>query len=587
MASPTAALPTTSFSGHSFQVRNEEVASAETWRRTLDEQRQKDLVTFRLGCRRRRIAIICIGPTLFIATLLGTLQASLPIMLSLFIGSLTLNEILTRIATRPESYRRQFTYVFATFDVVLISTLVRVFGYGGLLPVYFVAIIPYSFDQGRALARFTIVASAVGYAAARWGHLAANPGSASSYTILFDAVILGMAGWLVIPICSRLIRRIRTTRECMAEAEQGDLLVRATARHADELGFLERSFNRMLAELGHMIAVVQREADVVAILADQLAIATRSVSTTSLDFARTAHTLATRLDHQNEHTEASAAQTSLARSAAEGLRTRAEHMESTARSLVQSAQASREAIGRAATTLLSIGEDVRRSTASVDALGVASERVEEFVETVVRIARQTNLLALNAGIEAARAGEHGRGFAVVAEEVRKLAEESGRAAKEIATTVAALRDTVQATVQAMAAEERQVKHVRDVAAEADHALRTMVTGVEDIAAVITDAAIISRTQAERMEELSSRIHDIRAVAREAAHEAVDASRLAKEQTHSVEGVTVASRQLAELSDRLRLTISRFAVAPIPATQEPLVPPTSAQRATIGAVRKAG
>ena len=72
-------------------------------------------------------------------------------------------------------------------------------------------------------------------------------------------------------------------------------------------------------------------------------------------------------------------------------------------------------------------------------LSSKSEQIGAIVETITGIAGQTNLLALNAAIEAARAGEHGRGFAVVAEEVRKLAEESQRAAAEISDLIGAIQ----------------------------------------------------------------------------------------------------------------------------------------------------
>ena len=235
-------------------------------------------------------------------------------------------------------------------------------------------------------------------------------------------------------------------------------------------------------------------------------------------------------------------------------------MEETARALTDSAASSRDAIARAADTLVAIGEDVRTTAASVGALAEASSKVGDFADTVSRIARQTNLLALNAAIEASRAGEHGRGFAVVADEVRKLAEESARAAKAIAGTVGTVRETIGVTVAAMASGEQQVRDVRRIATEANAALGAMLSGVHTVSAVIGEASQVSRNQARVMAELSARIESIRAVAAEAAASAAAASGTATRQTGAIEELTGASAQLAGLADRVRRSISRFRAA---------------------------
>ena len=532
------------------------------------EERDKDLVTFRQGSRRRMLSTLLIGAAMFVAERAGIARVPFAVMAAIAGGAIALNWAFTRIATSPGMYRWWHRYLFATLDAVLISTLVFVFGGTGLAVIYFMAIVPYSFDRGRAIGQYTALVSAAGFVLAAWLHHGWRPDDAFSLPwVLVVATLMLIVSFQIIPIPSKLIRRIRSTREAISEAEHGNLMVRASARSSDELGFLERSFNLMLEELGQIIGAVQRESDEVAEYADQLATATGALSRSGTEFATTASNLSAQLETQRGHTEAGSRQTAEALAASERLRERAGEMESNAHALVDSASASRDAIGRAANTLVTLGDRVRDTSATVGTLADASERIGEFVEAVSRIARQTNLLALNAAIEAARAGEQGKGFAVVAEEVRKLAEESGRAAKDIAATISAIRENIAAAVESMREGARDVSDVGGIAAEANDALGAMLSGIGRIAEVIGEAAQVSRAQSATMAGLAAAIENVQSVSVEAATRAETAARVATQQTASLEGLTFTSQQLAELADRLRQSISRFAVSTLPSTRE--------------------
>lgn len=541
----------------------------------LEQERQKDLVTFRLGARRRRMTVLGIGLTLYVAVLVGLLSATYPVMVSLFFGSLAANEALTWVATRPRLYRRWYKYVFALVDITLVSVVVFLFGYSALVAVYFAAIIPYSFDHGRRLGRFTVLCSVAGYGIASWGYQRLHPGRGSLVQIVIDAVVLLLVAELIVPIAARLLRRIRDTRECIAQAEHGNLLVRAAARHRDELGYLERSFNHMLEEHGALIAQVQREADGVAAFAAQVSAAAEGLAALSAEVSGSARTLSGDLERQRSDTEASAQETVAAQGSAEGLRDQAEQMETHARALHDAATSSRDAIGRAAETLVAIGADVQHTAATAVALGEASGRVGEFVDAIARIARQTNLLALNAAIEAARAGEHGKGFAVVAEEVRKLAEESALAAREIAGTIGMLRENIASVVALMTAGSREVRHVGDIAAEANTALSAMLSGIELLATATTETAGIARAQAARMGALTARIERIQGVTIGAASSAADGARAAARQSGSIDELSQASRELDRSAERLRHAVSRFHVGTAADTPVRPTPPSPA------------
>jgi methyl-accepting chemotaxis protein len=549
------------------------------------EDRAKDTITFRLGAKRRYVLTAILGGAGLAATLLHLVPVAVSTVLIIAGAALALNFVLTALATGVLSTMWWMRYAIAALDVALISAVVAVLRQDSLIILYFLVILPYSFDRGKALGYFTAGLSAAGFLIVRLFSLPPDADvSVYGWTILAATLLLIVAAQLV-PITSRLIARIRRTRQVIAEAEQGNLLARADGRYSDELGLLQRSFNRMLEATGQLIGTVQREADEVAGLADRLASASGTLSESGTEFVATAVNLTDHLESQRQLAAEGAQHSQQALGASERLRARAEEMESGARALVAAAEESRDAIGRASTTLVTISDRVRSTATTVGALGSASEQVNEFVDAVSRIARQTNLLALNAAIEAARAGEHGKGFAVVAEEVRKLAEESGRAAKEVAETISVVRENIETAVSTMSVGEREVRDVGTVADEANRALGVMLDGIRRIAELVTETASVSRAQSATMETLTTTMTGVQSVALDASARATMASTAATQQMTSLDGLTATSRQLAELADRLRHSISRFSVATAAPT-EPAADPNRHGDGLVPAIRAA-
>mgnify|MGYP001281113653 CR=1 FL=1 len=163
-----------------------------------------------------------------------------------------------------------------------------------------------------------------------------------------------------------------------------------------------------------------------------------------------------------------------------------------------------------------IAEVVRKSAQTVQALGKSSDQIGEIVQVIDDIADQTNLLALNAAIEAARAGEQGRGFAVVADEVRKLAERTTKATKEIATMIKQIqRDTTDA-VDSMEEGTAEVEKGKLLANRAGGALEEIVEGSQQVLDIVSQVAAASEQQSTAAEQISRNVEAISSVSQETA-----------------------------------------------------------------------
>jgi methyl-accepting chemotaxis protein len=163
-----------------------------------------------------------------------------------------------------------------------------------------------------------------------------------------------------------------------------------------------------------------------------------------------------------------------------------------------------------------IAEAVRATAKKVDELGKSSDQIGRIVGVIDDIADQTNLLALNAAIEAARAGEQGRGFAVVADEVRKLAERTTSATKEIAQMIENIQDETRVAVSAMEAGTSQVEEGVKSTAQAGDSLKEIIQMAEQVGEMITHIATAATEQSSASEQVNQNMDQIARLVKESA-----------------------------------------------------------------------
>jgi len=235
----------------------------------------------------------------------------------------------------------------------------------------------------------------------------------------------------------------------------------------------------------------------------------------------------------------------------------------------------------------SIKSRVGLSAEKVQEMGKRSVQIGDIVETIDDIASQTNLLALNAAIEAARAGEHGKGFAVVADEVRKLAERSSTATKEIGTLIKGIQQIVKEAVSAMdeGAKEvekgvaragqsdmaltsilkavetvnQQVEEIAQAALHISSSSNELVSSMDSVSAVVEENTAATEEMSASSTEVTQAVEAIASVSEEnsAAIEEVSAS--TEEMSAQVQEVTTSAQALSETASRLQQVVAQFKV----------------------------
>jgi methyl-accepting chemotaxis protein len=206
-----------------------------------------------------------------------------------------------------------------------------------------------------------------------------------------------------------------------------------------------------------------------------------------------------------------------------------------------------------------IEKTILGSAGVVAKLGERSKEIGQIVDTISGIAGQTNLLALNAAIEAARAGEQGRGFAVVAEEVRKLAEQSQQAAKQIADMINEIQADTEEAVVTMKDGTREVEFGNEVVSTAGAAFKQIELLIGQVASQvyqITDSIGQMKTGSQR---IVTAVQDIESIMKNTSGETQSISAATEEQSASMQEIASSSHALADMAAELQQEIRKFSI----------------------------
>ncbi|WP_144512010.1 methyl-accepting chemotaxis protein [Bacillus sp. FJAT-22090] len=236
---------------------------------------------------------------------------------------------------------------------------------------------------------------------------------------------------------------------------------------------------------------------------------------------------------------------------------RAEKSSVQSKEMIQGLSQTTEVIQSLVNGIQKVASGSESALVNVQQLEENAGKVENIIQLVGDIAAQTNLLALNASIEAARAGEHGKGFAVVAEEVRKLADESGKAVQGISELIMAIQKDVQTVVHQMTDQVNFAVGEAKRVSETNAAVEGMSNKIHEMAESVVEISALIENQLTNIESTARQSQEVAAIAEETSAGAEEVRSATDEQARSIEQIDQLSFGLKRQSEELFKVISQF------------------------------
>lgn len=327
----------------------------------------------------------------------------------------------------------------------------------------------------------------------------------------------------------------------------------------DEIGKVTLEFNRMKGNLRQLIRDAVSVSEQVAASSEELTASAGQSAQASTNIAASIATVAGGAEKQVAAVNETSAVVQEISATMEDLSATAAEMATMSEQTAAAAREGKTSIEQAVRQMGQVGVGAKQAQDAAEGLKASSAQIGEIVGLISTIAGQTNLLALNAAIEAARAGEQGRGFAVVAEEVRKLAEQSEAAARQIKALVGANHESIGKVVGAIDFAIRDITagvELVNVAGDNFGAINGQVRQVTDQVAGIAKAVNEAAAGTQR---IVGAIREVESISRDSAAETQTVSAATEEQTAAMEEISSASQVLAQLASNLQSSLMKFQI----------------------------
>ncbi len=355
------------------------------------------------------------------------------------------------------------------------------------------------------------------------GNLSAR-GAESKFSGGFKGIVSGLNNTL-----DAILAPINEGSKVLSVLATGDLTERMSGNYKGDHQIIKDSINTVADSLSKALTEVNQAVSETASAATQISSSAEEIATGSQEQSAQTAEIASAVEEMSKTVMENSKNTSFAADLA--------------RNAGRKAHEGGEVVNKAIKGMEEISEVVSNSAETVFTLGNNSNKIGEIIQVIDDIADQTNLLALNAAIEAARAGEQGRGFAVVADEVRKLAERTTKATKEIADMIKQIQAVTSEAVKSMQKGKTKVDDGKKLVNQTGNVLQEIIFESQKVSDIITQVAAAVEEESASTEQVSKNLESINSITQESSS--------------GIQQIAKASEDLSRLTENLQSLVDRF------------------------------
>ncbi|MCE5286997.1 MAG: methyl-accepting chemotaxis protein [Pelosinus sp.] len=375
-----------------------------------------------------------------------------------------------------------------------------------------------------------------------------------SVIFLATVVLLSLGGL----ICRIISRNLKLVVAGIQEVAGGNLAAEKLAIDTkDETGQVADALTKMVQTLQQVMHKVHSSVEHLVATSDALKTGAEQTADASTQVATSIAGVASGAESQVEVIQKTSQTIEQMSAGIEEIAAHAANVSQATGKTAQTAVSGGQAVQEAVHQIASAETVVTHSAQVVARLGERSKEIGQIVDTISGIAGQTNLLALNAAIEAARAGEQGKGFAVVADEVRKLAEQSESAAKQIADLIAQIQAETDNAVTVMNKGTAEVHKGAEVVNIAGKSFNDILSMIEEVTKQVNDITGAIDTMAAGSQQVVTDVRAVSELSQTASSHTQSVAAAIEEQSATMEEAASLSNGLAKMAEDLREEIAVF------------------------------